>query len=108
MHVLRKESGSFVASKFGIEEARAHLGHRDIGTTSSHYVAKKKRIEVSFSDGALAIRCLPDLVDVPDVSAGGALAEGGEGLILLRPGAGYSAHRVSDVLKVARLRAVRA
>lgn len=31
---------------FGIEAAHQHLGHRDIRTTSSHYVDKKKRIEV--------------------------------------------------------------
>ena len=46
IHALRKESGSLVASQFGIEAARQHLGHRDIRTTSAHYVAKKKRIEV--------------------------------------------------------------
>jgi integrase len=46
IHALRKESGSFIASHFGIEAARQHLGHRDIRTTSSHYVEKKKRIEV--------------------------------------------------------------
>lgn len=46
IHALRKESGSLIASNFGIEAARQHLGHRDIRTTSSHYVEKKKRIEV--------------------------------------------------------------
>ncbi len=46
IHSLRKESGSLIASTFGIEAARQHLGHRDIRTTSSHYVDKKKRIEV--------------------------------------------------------------
>lgn len=46
IHSLRKESGSLIASNFGIEAARQHLGHRDIRTTSSHYVEKKKRIEV--------------------------------------------------------------
>lgn len=46
IHALRKESGSLIASSFGIEAARQHLGHRDIRTTSSHYVDKKKRIEV--------------------------------------------------------------
>lgn len=46
IHSLRKESGSLVASAFGIEAARHHLGHRDIRTTSAHYVSKKKRIEV--------------------------------------------------------------
>jgi integrase len=48
VHMLRKESGSVIASNFGIEAARQHLGHRDIRTTSAHYVGKKKRIEVSF------------------------------------------------------------
>lgn len=47
IHSLRKESGSLIASSHGIEAARQHLGHRDIRTTSSHYVDKKKRIEVS-------------------------------------------------------------
>jgi len=51
IHALRKESGSLVASNFGIEAARQHLGHRDIRTTSSHYVDKKKRVEVSIPMG---------------------------------------------------------
>jgi integrase len=46
IHSLRKESGSLIASTHGIEAARQHLGHRDIRTTSSHYVDKKKRFEV--------------------------------------------------------------
>lgn len=46
IHSLRKESGSLIASNFGIEAARQHLGHRDIRTTSAHYVEKRKRIEV--------------------------------------------------------------
>jgi integrase len=49
IHALRKESGSLIASAFGIEAARQHLGHRDIRTTSAHYVDKKKRIEVNLS-----------------------------------------------------------
>jgi integrase len=49
IHSLRKESGSLIASTFGIEAARQHLGHRDIRTTSAHYVEKKKRVEVSLS-----------------------------------------------------------
>jgi integrase len=52
IHALRKESGSLIASSFGIEAARQHLGHRDIRTTSSHYVEKKKRIEVRLPLGA--------------------------------------------------------
>ncbi len=51
IHSLRKESGSLIASEFGIEAARQHLGHRDISTTSSHYVAKRKRIEVRINIG---------------------------------------------------------
>lgn len=46
VHALRKESGSLIASAHGIEAARHHLGHRDIRTTSAHYVGKKKRVEV--------------------------------------------------------------
>ncbi len=49
IHTLRKESGSLIASAFGIEAARQHLGHRDIRTTSAHYVTKKKRVEVSLA-----------------------------------------------------------
>ncbi|HXB02036.1 MAG TPA: tyrosine-type recombinase/integrase [Opitutaceae bacterium] len=51
IHALRKESGSLIASTFGIEAARQHLGHRDIRTTSAHYVDKKKRIEVQLPLG---------------------------------------------------------
>ena len=54
IHALRKESGSLIASAFGIEAARQHLGHRDIRTTSSHYVSKKKRIEVRINFGTAA------------------------------------------------------
>ena len=52
IHALRKESGSLVAADFGIEAARQHLGHRDIHTTSAHYVGKKRRVEVSLAPGA--------------------------------------------------------
>lgn len=54
IHSLRKESGSLIASAHGIEAARQHLGHRDIRTTSSHYVDKKKRVEVSLPIGTAA------------------------------------------------------
>jgi hypothetical protein len=40
-----------IASVHGIEAARQHLGHRDIRTTSAHYVDRRKRIEVSIPDG---------------------------------------------------------
>lgn len=53
VHSLRKESGSLIASAFGIEAARHHLGHRDIKTTSAHYVDKKKRIEVRLAPSRL-------------------------------------------------------
>ncbi|MDF9827860.1 integrase [Ereboglobus sp. PH5-10] len=51
IHSLRKESGSLIASAFGIEAARYHLGHRSIKTTSAHYVSKRKRIEVNIGGG---------------------------------------------------------
>ncbi len=51
IHALRKESGSLVAADLGIEAARQHLGHRDIHTTSAHYVGKKRRVEVNLSPG---------------------------------------------------------
>ncbi|MCF3651766.1 tyrosine-type recombinase/integrase [Synoicihabitans lomoniglobus] len=53
IHGLRKESGSLVAADFGIEAARQHLGHRDIRVTSAHYVAKRKRVEVSIGGARL-------------------------------------------------------
>jgi integrase len=53
IHSLRKESGSLIASVHGIEAARQHLGHRDIRTTSSHYVDKKKRVEVKLPLGGM-------------------------------------------------------
>jgi integrase len=53
IHTLRKESGSLMANLFGIESARQHLGHQDIGTTSSFYVAKKERREVSIGSATL-------------------------------------------------------
>jgi hypothetical protein len=40
-------SRSLIASTFGIEAARQHLGHRDIRTTSAHYEDKKRRVEVN-------------------------------------------------------------
>ena len=54
IHTLRKESGSLIASSHGIEAARQHLGHRDIRTTSAHYVDKKRRVEVSLPMGTAA------------------------------------------------------
>jgi integrase len=54
IHSLRKESGSLIASTFGIEAARQHLGHRNIRTTSPHYVDKRKRVEVSLPIGPAA------------------------------------------------------
>ena len=41
-------------AQFGIEAARQHLGHRDIRTTSSHYVEKRKRVEVRLPIGVAA------------------------------------------------------
>jgi integrase len=46
IHALRKESGSLIAANYGIEDARRHLGHRNIALTSSYYVDKRKRVEV--------------------------------------------------------------
>lgn len=51
IHSLRKESGSLIASAFGIEAARQHLGHSDIRTTSAIYVDKKRRVEISLPIG---------------------------------------------------------
>jgi integrase len=56
IHALRKESGSLIASAFGIEAARQHLGHRDIRTTSAHYVDKKKRIEITLSTAGAKLK----------------------------------------------------
>ncbi len=52
VHSMRKESGSLVAASHGIEATRQHLGHKDIKTTSAHYVAKKRRVEVSLNPSA--------------------------------------------------------
>ena len=51
IHALRKESGSLLASQYGIESAREHLGHRSIAVTSAVYVSKKARREVSLTAG---------------------------------------------------------
>ena len=56
IHMLRKESGSLIASAFGIEAARQHLGHRDIRTTSAHYVEKKRRVEITLSTAGAQLR----------------------------------------------------
>jgi len=70
IHSLRKESGSLIASSHGIEAARQHLGHRDIRTTSSHYVDKKKRVEVN-----LRIRTVGTLAEASKfVGCDGAIA----------------------------------
>jgi len=53
IHSLHKESGSLIASTHGIEAARQHLGHRDIRPMSSHYVDKKKRVEVKLPIGGM-------------------------------------------------------
>jgi hypothetical protein len=42
------KSGEIAAD---IEAARQHLGHRDICTTSSHYVEKRKRGEIKLPIG---------------------------------------------------------
>jgi len=52
VEIRRKKRGSLIASAFGIEAARQHLGHRDIRTTSAHFVEKKERVEMSPSMAA--------------------------------------------------------
>ena len=49
VEILREMLGSLITSSLGIEAARRHLGHRDIRTTTSHYVEKEKRVEVNLS-----------------------------------------------------------
>jgi len=58
IHSLRKESGSLIAASFGIEAARQHLGHRDISTTSAHYVGKKMRFEVKLDAEEAKLRAV--------------------------------------------------
>ena len=54
LHMLRKEGGSLVNSEHGIFAAQQFLRHANIGTTSSHYVDKRKRYTVSLgSEGAV-------------------------------------------------------
>lgn len=62
IHMLRKESGSIMASQFGIEAARQHLGHRDIGTTSSHYISKKVRREVNLTGDKSFIKMIDKVI----------------------------------------------
>ena len=42
--IPRKGSGSLIASTFGIETARQHLGHRDIRTTSELTIINSEKI----------------------------------------------------------------
>ncbi len=49
IHVLRKLAGSLVFQAHGIEQARGFLGHGDVSTTSRSYLAKTKRVTVSFT-----------------------------------------------------------
>lgn len=49
IHVLRKLAGSLVFQAHGIEQARGFLGHGDVSTTSRSYIAKTKRVVVSFA-----------------------------------------------------------
>ena len=58
IHMLRKESGSLITSSHGIEAARQHLGHRDIRTTSAHYVDKKRRVEIDIPMDGAALRAV--------------------------------------------------
>jgi integrase len=46
LHALRKESGSLIASQYGIFAASRHLRHRDIAVTAAHYADKKTRVKI--------------------------------------------------------------
>ncbi len=47
IHDLRKLAGSLIHENFGVESARAFLGHSDIQTTSASYVDRKPRVAVT-------------------------------------------------------------
>jgi integrase len=47
VHELRKHAGALIHAVYGIESARAFLGHRDIATTSASYVDRRPRVAVS-------------------------------------------------------------
>ncbi len=49
IHQLRKQAGAFINAAYGLEAARAFLGHADIGTTSDSYVAKRARHAVTMA-----------------------------------------------------------
>jgi integrase len=51
IHTLRKESGSIIATKAGIQAASQFLRHADIQVTSMHYADHKERVVVEI--GAL-------------------------------------------------------
>ena len=56
VEILRKKRGSLITSAFGVEAAWQHLGHREIRTTSSHCVEKKKRAEIKLSTASGRLR----------------------------------------------------
>jgi integrase len=51
IHTLRKEAGSIIATKAGIQAASQFLRHADIQVTSMHYADHKERVVVAI--GAL-------------------------------------------------------
>ena len=53
IHVLRKESGSLIATQHGIYAASRFLRHADLQVTAMHYVDHKARVTVDMS-GLLA------------------------------------------------------
>ncbi len=60
IHSLRKESGSIIVQRYGIEAGRQHLGHRDIRTTSETYTDKRQRVEISLTVGAPGLAVVGD------------------------------------------------
>lgn len=68
------------------------------GCWSKRIAAVKKKLRCDFA-ATVPYEAVADLVHA-SLMFRRVRAEGGEGLILRRPGAGYSARRVSDVLKV--------
>ena len=49
VHALRKHAGSLIHGTYGLETARAFLGHRDISTTSASYLEKRASVTVQLA-----------------------------------------------------------
>lgn len=51
IHELRKEAGSLVNERHGLDKAMCFLGHSDIGVTAKHYAGAGRRVTVGIGEG---------------------------------------------------------